>query len=148
MNTEFLLRKIEELRLGIEVIDLEGVGVLVSQILGILAFLSVEARDAIEELNPGSKSEWPADLWPLSVSRQFFDDRDFKAAVAKYLELYREDDRVIYDIALQVFYKETLQGVPMHEAVDRTIENVRSKLRLESIRKLERRLNRLVTEAS
>jgi hypothetical protein len=96
MNTEFLLRQIEELRLGIEVIDSEGVGGLVSQIFGILAFLSAEARDAIEELNPDSKSEWPADLWPLSVSRQFFDDRDFKAAVVKYLELYREDDQVIY----------------------------------------------------
>jgi hypothetical protein len=147
MNTEFLLRQIEELKPGTEKIDSEGVGGLVEQILGILAFLKAEAQDAIEELEFTVRSERSSDLWPLSVSKYLSDDHYFKIAVLKYLRLYRDNDKMLYHIALKVFFRELLQGVPMEEVVERTIELVGSEMRPESVKKLEKRLSRLVTEA-
>ncbi len=148
MNTDFLLRQIENLRLGAGAIESEGVGPLVEQILGILAFLRTEARYAIEELDLNSRSERSSDLWPLSISKEFSDDAHFKEAIVKYTRLNRDSDQMLYHILLKSFFRELVGGTPMNEAVERTLEIVHSELRPESVQRLEKKLNRLVNESS
>lgn len=147
MNIEAFLRLIDRLKQDTMLIDTAGVGVVVQEVLAILTFLRVEAGDAIEKLDTITKSEWPVDLWPLSVLRLFSSDHDFRDAVEKYLQMYREDERVLYDLSLEVFYRELNLDANMVGAINRTLEFVGRDLRPESIKKLEKRLSRLVTEA-